>query len=522
MKIQEYINHNKNLYPSEDIKQSIYQKVLSNAYRVDKNIKSWYGKFFYTKLTLWLSLVFVLWFLLYGSNIDINYGSDNTKIIKTKSSNIVYADNIAKIISFDGNYNIYHGTWVTQDLDISNWDLVVIDTGSKITFDINSENYGEVYGPARFSIRKEWSNKYFIDLNDSEYFKFYKKEKTNNSIFDKIFGGSEETVISTKKYQIKWNNLNIIIAKKSQDESFIKNNGEDITIIDWSTETKVPTNKIAKLNSEVGIVSDDTWSENQDIINKINNLDVIIVADVDTGAVGNPIDNLEKSKLADNKLENWKIFAKKIIVQKNISDGSWWLNTWFDKIEKYLGQEKLNIMKDSLSYKNIQNTFDSVSIKMVSYDRSYIEDVYAIWEALARIHTKLSLPVNYSPNIYYIKYMSNNLKDHLSNYSDIPNDYIYSLDYISSMMDQLNEKKAWDTLVNNYNIVPEIIQNFKKSSSTWDFSTWIVDNSDTSNKSWNINTWINIKDSIITLKKEKNHNSASQNDSGEINIENPK
>lgn len=513
MKIQEYIKQNQELCLSDINKQLVYQRILSNINKINKETsKSWYWRFFYTKLTLWLSLVFVLWFLLYGNNLNIKYDTSNINIVNTKSSNIVYADSIAKIISFNGTYNIYHGTWILSNTDISNGDIIVIDTWSRVIFDINSDNYWEVHGPASFSINKEWNNKYFVNLKNSEYFKYYKKNKKSNSFFDNVFGEISETTISTNNYQIKWKNLDIVIAKKSNNEIFIKNNWEDIVVSNWSNQIKISLNKIAKLDSEIDIMLDGTGNIDQAIIDKINNPYIIISVDGYEQELKNTTGIIDKIKNDDNKVGG-KIFVKKQSqVSIWVANNSWLkANDWL-KIKNSLSDDDLLVISNILSYKNIQNTFDSISEKMIKYDRMYIQDTYTLWEWLARAHTKLWLTVNYYPSIYYIRYMANNLKDYLSKYDNIPNEYIYSLNYISNIMDQLNEKKPWDVLINNYNIVPEIINNDQKLLSGIRDSNW-TGNEMLSWKelpkiinivSWEIlynNTWDLSKDTMIKFKK---------------------
>ena len=498
MKIQDFIYQSKNIHLKNELNQSIYQQTLQ---KISNSQKNWYSRFFYKKIYLAAILIFGLWFLLYYDNTYIQ-NINNIKVIKSNSANIVYADNIAKIISFDWSYSIYHNNKPSKNIDISDWDVVVLDIWSKIKFDINSENYGEVYGPAKFSIKKDWPNKYLIYISELEYFKFYKKINTKDDIFNKLLSNNTETTISTNTYQIKWKNLNLIIAKKSNNETFIKNNGDNLTIINSSGQTELPTNKIAKIDKSTNIIWDiSTWNIDQDTNDKINNPDIILLASenqkniFDIKSTGN---SLSQNIIDDTKvkLPSTKILVKKFINTKVLSgDNNTWsiIQTW--KQQKLLSIDNLSYTSPILSYKNTQYRFDNISNKLASYDRTYIEDVYIIWDNLAQIHTKLWLPINYYPNIYYIKYMSDNLKNYLSQFDNVPNDYIYSLTYISKMMDELNQKKPWDSLANDYNLVPEIMwpQNLTwYKFNTWNLiSTWTISD---------LGTWIN-KDILMTMKK---------------------
>lgn len=68
-------------------------------------------------------------------------GTYGTYFISTTSpftSNLVQADYIAKVISFNGDFSIEHGGKLSQTKDISNGDTIILDKGAEMAFAISS------------------------------------------------------------------------------------------------------------------------------------------------------------------------------------------------------------------------------------------------------------------------------------------------------------------------------------------------------------------------------------------------
>jgi hypothetical protein len=54
------------------------------------------------------------------------------------STNLVQADYIAKVVSFNGDFSIEHGGNLSQTKDISNGDTIILDKSAEIVFEISS------------------------------------------------------------------------------------------------------------------------------------------------------------------------------------------------------------------------------------------------------------------------------------------------------------------------------------------------------------------------------------------------
>lgn len=508
MNFIEYINQQKDQFPTQETKHSTYQKILWNINRSERNTNKKYNAFFYTKI--WVSLLFVawLWYFLYGIT-PYTIPQQWVSVMKT-TSNIAMADSIATIISFDWNYSIYHNDILTNWLYIYDGDIVSMDAWSKIKFDINDSTYAEVYGPAKFIISKDSENKYTIDLKDSQYFQIFNKN-TSSNIISKILSDSTDTTIITPKYKLQGKDMDIIIAKKSNDELIVKNNWNNITITDSDLASVKITNKqIAKLNGNIDVLTEDMIDDTPVLLSKLSAPDIDI-----NNIISWYINSWSKqsNELSDSSKSKTDIYIAKVKYTKEASN-TWNISSSWDKQQTWdtntwnnLDLQLVMTIKPVLGYKNITSHFDIIAQKMNQFDGSYLQNVYSIWEDLAVAHTKLWLPVNYYPNIYYIKYMANNLKSYLVNFDNIPNDYIYSLDYIITQMDVLNEKKLWDHFENNYQLVSEVIPQSKSQSKKESnvFVSWAAKMMTTSNSATKISTsgdyWIKPKDiQIINMQ----------------------
>jgi hypothetical protein len=63
------------------------------------------------------------------------YFFNNTSLF---TSNLVQADYIAKVVSFNGDFSIEHGGKMSQTQDISNGDTIILDNYAEMVFEISS------------------------------------------------------------------------------------------------------------------------------------------------------------------------------------------------------------------------------------------------------------------------------------------------------------------------------------------------------------------------------------------------
>jgi hypothetical protein len=127
MKLNEFFQTQKNTTFTDVDKLELYQKFLYKKTAVSP-IKRF--SFIHAKSFAYSILAAVLVLGMYGT-----YFISNTS---TFTSNLVQADYIAKVVSFNGDFSIEHGGKLSQTKDISNGDTIILDKGAEMAFAISS------------------------------------------------------------------------------------------------------------------------------------------------------------------------------------------------------------------------------------------------------------------------------------------------------------------------------------------------------------------------------------------------
>jgi hypothetical protein len=86
-------------------------------------------------------------------------------------SNLVQADYIAKVVSFNGSFSIEHEGKISQTQNISNGDTIILKSDAQMTFEISSGTKSKIIGPAKLTIQKvnDATTKYKLNLIYGDY-----------------------------------------------------------------------------------------------------------------------------------------------------------------------------------------------------------------------------------------------------------------------------------------------------------------------------------------------------------------
>lgn len=167
-------------------------------------------------------------------------GTYGTYFISTTSpftSNLVQADYIAKVISFNGDFSIEHGGKLSQTKDISNWDTIILNKWAEMAFAINSGTTSKIIWPAKLTIQKvsEDTTKYKLNLIYGDYIQMQGTNVPQNielAIDDILIKQSDKTkpldfqfVNEGKGHIIKNNWASLVVTKNGDTtKTQIKNN----------------------------------------------------------------------------------------------------------------------------------------------------------------------------------------------------------------------------------------------------------------------------------------------------------
>lgn len=226
MKLNEFFQTQKTQSFTDVDKLELYQKFLYKK-TVTSPIKRF--SFIHAKSFVYsiIAAVLVLW--AYGT-----YFISNTSQFAT---NLVQADYIAKVVSFNGDFSIEHGGQLSQTKDISNGDTIILDKSAEIVFEISSGTKSKIIWPAKLTIQKvsEDTTKYKLNLIYGDYIQMEGTRVPQNvelAIDDILIKQSDKTqpmnfqfVNEGKGHIIKNNWASLVITKNGNTtKTQIKNN----------------------------------------------------------------------------------------------------------------------------------------------------------------------------------------------------------------------------------------------------------------------------------------------------------
>jgi len=250
MKLSEYFIQQHSKKMPAHIKSDLFYRIqkeknwIEVLTKMPSKILSFVSKrIMYTSLAAILVFVVFGWLLLDKSKV-VDFGIFSVK--ENNTSNVVFADYVAEIVEFDGEYSLFREGKKVLNSDeiriIQDWDIVSLSIWTDLIFNLQDWTKGKIVWPAEFSIIKteKW---YQISLFDGKFFRIYCPECTSDmEIVTPDFSISQE----------KSQNLDLHIAKEENGEMLVKNEWDKITVKTKKSE-KEP--EIKQVTSELIIIN---------------------------------------------------------------------------------------------------------------------------------------------------------------------------------------------------------------------------------------------------------------------------
>jgi hypothetical protein len=243
MNLKDYFIHQHNTHLSNQQKTEIFHRITQK--RFEQSVLR--RHFSYKRVGYALMAVMLVFVTFGGFWLERNGGVNNLFFSSNpKNTANVYADYVAEIIEFNGEYTITNGekSLTSPYLYIHNDDIINLKAGSELSFNLTDKSYAKIVGPAEFSIIKDKNNGYTIHLMEGKFLKIF-NESTETDI-DII---TDTISIHSAKNQA----LDIQLAKEGE-ELLIKNNGgaAKITVLAPASATSGDTTKIEKTLTGTG------------------------------------------------------------------------------------------------------------------------------------------------------------------------------------------------------------------------------------------------------------------------------
>ena len=221
--------------------------------------------FFASKRIMYTSLAVVLIFVVFGWLL-----LDKTEVVdfwifsvkQNNTPNGVFADYVAEIVEFNGEYSLVRDGKILKKSDklniIQDGDVVSFPEWTDLIFTLQDWTQAKIIWPAEFSIVKteKW---YQISLFDGKFFRIYCPECTSDvEIITPEFSISQE----------KDQTLDLHIAKEENGEMLVKNDGDKVTVKTKNSENKT---EVKQISSELVAIN-----SSSDKINHIEDQEVMI------------------------------------------------------------------------------------------------------------------------------------------------------------------------------------------------------------------------------------------------------
>ena len=266
MRLSEYFRQQHSQEMPAHIKSELFSRIQKEKNWIEITTKISSKIFFFaSKRIMYTSLVVVLVFVVFGWVLldrtqVVDFGIFSVK--QNNTPNTVFADYVAEIVEFNGEYSLARDWKTILDSDklkkIQDWDIVSFPEWTDLIFNLQDWTQAKIIWPAEFSITKteKW---YQISLFDGKFFRIYCPECSSDvEIITPDFSISQE----------KKQTLDLHIAKEENGEMLVKNDGDKITVKTKNSENKT---EVKQISSELVAINPDT-----DKINVVEDSEVML------------------------------------------------------------------------------------------------------------------------------------------------------------------------------------------------------------------------------------------------------
>ena len=483
MKLSEYFRHQKSQEMPAHLKSELFSRIQKEKNWIEISTKIPAKIFFFaSKRIMYTSLAAVLvfvvfWWVLLDRTQVVDFGIFSVK--QNNTPNTVFADYVAEIVEFNGEYSLQRDGKSILDSDrlktIQNGDIISFPEWTDLIFNLQDWTQAKIIWPAEFSIEKseKW---YQISLFDGKFFRIYSPEcKSDMEIITPDFSISQE----------KDQSLDLHIAKEESGEMLVKNDGDKVTVKTKNsgnkTEVKQISSELVAINPDsdkINIVEDDEVMLNFMAKNNISATFTLSTEDVKWPEIKQEKDNLiamqtswETKKPSENNTKSDKIensvdenpvviaeekdplleWLKEVIssddvvvweIDENIASDLWLVSQW----QQVPSTDKMQVLTTNLNSFFLTNIFEGI-YKGDKVDQN-------IWKLADRINV-ISSTFGYSTrassDLSSIKSTVQSLKSQLEKDRYISPSYLLQLEKVANWCDELKNpsKPDWDSLKSN-------------------------------------------------------------------------
>ncbi len=289
MRLGDYFQQQKQATVSETQKFAIYEKIINQRTSWIHKRSLFHIKSFVYGLTL-TGLVLTLYGTFFIKNNIRN--NDNGVSIQTPKTYQVQADYIANIVNFNGDFFIEHQGNRIQTSNIHNWDTIILDSNTKMTFNMDQSTQARINWPAKFILQKDNSH-YTIKLIHGDFVNIESLQNKHTQALDiiaKEFSIHQDRTSKTVNFQLVNKGKQHIITNKwtakvtvNKDNKKTDINQEELLTIennDINLLTVQEFNqalKTKKLSQTFTLQKDDTQKTTQDITNQEDNKELLSI-----------------------------------------------------------------------------------------------------------------------------------------------------------------------------------------------------------------------------------------------------
>jgi hypothetical protein len=170
MQLHDYFQHQHQYHLSDQEKADIFHRI--NQKRLEQSTAR--RHFSYKKIS-YTFIVSVIVLLTFGGFRMEKYGGIDNLFFSSNPTNPtdVYADYIAEIIEFNGEYTLTNGEKSLTSPYIHNGDTINLKAGAEMLFTLTDKSQAKIIGPASLSITKDSNHNYTIYLIAGNFFKIF-------------------------------------------------------------------------------------------------------------------------------------------------------------------------------------------------------------------------------------------------------------------------------------------------------------------------------------------------------------
>lgn len=326
MKLQEYFNQKKDHWLSDIQKMDVYYSVM------DKNMKKSFQRkrsFLHVKSFVYTSFLFFFLVGFYGMYIFQwpILEDDGYMLSRLADTNVVQADFIAKIVDFNGSFNIEQWGKIIQTSNIKDWDIVTLKQNSQIVFHIDDNTKAKIVGPAKFVINKKAEMSYKVAMLYGDYVEMSSLKKENKHMIELAIDGLLVAQGENKKP------LDFQLVKQGKWH-VIKNNWAKLLVTSEAKETSVSNKQVLAVQGNDISLFDD-FDKFAKAVKEKNLSQTFTLLD----SIKNPEDTWDVQEI---KELNWEDLLK--LDEKDIPN----IDLWIVDNQKVVTPEQIKIIDNQL------------------------------------------------------------------------------------------------------------------------------------------------------------------------------